>query len=79
VSNETFKIQGKEKNVLEKEMKQKGFPLEFLKSSLLSITVSKLSKLQEKIKMIEHKLKQYKNKEPIDIWLSELDELNIHI
>ena len=79
VSNEKFKIQGKEPNILQEEMRKKGYPLDFLKSSLASITVSKLKNLGNKIKDTQDRLTEYKEKEPIDIWVNDLNFLKSKI
>lgn len=63
-----------EKDELEEEMKKRGYPLEFLRLHIGSLTPDSIRKLLKEVDQSTNKLKNLKNTTPGEIWSEELNE-----
>ena len=79
VKDDKFIIKNKTNEILHEEMKQNGYPLEFLKMPLSSITEAGINRLLKKIQDNKENLEKYENMDALDIWMLELDEFETKI
>lgn len=74
-TGKVIKGKSKPKSVLEKEIEPMGYPPEFLKISMLSLTEDGIQKIDSEISKFQKKYDDYKTTSPAKLWYRELEEL----
>lgn len=79
VANEELIIKKRKDHELEKEMKERGYPLAFLEMPMKSITIDNSIKAQKEAEKAKEDIEECKKSDILDIYLEELEELEKHI
>ena len=79
VANDELIIKKRKDVELEKEMEERGYPLEFLEIPMKSITINNSLKAEKEAKKTKEDIERYQSLDILDIYREELEELEKHI